>query len=198
MKKVLIGMLAAVGFLAFIGWNTLPNDDTSIPGPTIFGKRVDIGNGNFYLGNTQVTANADNLNAAASGSIAAGRITNALVTSGASIGGNVPVAAITNAARSVGGSIGGNIPVAAITNAAGSIGSSIGGNVPVAAITNAASTLGPSIGGNILAAAISNALASTFGPVRWTGAITNAGVGGTSSNIMWYYSGALTNVTYLP
>jgi hypothetical protein len=32
----------------------------------------------------------------------------------------------------------------------------------------------------------------------WSGAITNAGVGGTSSNILWYYRGAVTNVTYLP
>lgn len=47
---------------------------------------------------------------------------------------------------------------------------------------------------NINPASIANPTGGTW----WSGAITNAGVGGTSSNILWYYRGWVTNVTYLP
>ena len=60
-------------------------------------------------------------------------------------------------------------------------------------------------GGSITAingAAITNLnpanIADPTGGTWWSGAITNAGVGGTSSNITWYYRGGVTNVTYLP
>ena len=62
MKKLIIVMLAVVGVLVFVGWNTLPNDDTSIPGPTTFGKQVYVSQDQFYIGGTAVTANAANLN----------------------------------------------------------------------------------------------------------------------------------------
>ena len=52
---------------------------------------------------------------------------------------------------------------------------------------------GTGLTGNIALACITNAL-SGF----WSGTITNARVGGTSSNVLWYSKGVLTNVTYLP
>lgn len=70
MKKLIFGMLAGIGFLAFVGWNTLPNDDTSIPGPTIFGKQVYVSQSQLYIGGTAVTANAANLNSGLASSTA--------------------------------------------------------------------------------------------------------------------------------
>jgi hypothetical protein len=51
-------------------WNTLPNDDTFIPGPATFGKDVRVTDGSLYLSGTQVTANAATLNAAGGGTTA--------------------------------------------------------------------------------------------------------------------------------
>jgi hypothetical protein len=51
---------------------------------------------------------------------------------------------------------------------------------------------GTGLTGNIALARITNAL-SGF----WSGTVTNAGVGA-SSNVLWYYRGVVTNVTYLP
>lgn len=52
---------------------------------------------------------------------------------------------------------------------------------------------GTALTGNIALGRLTNALS-----VFWSGSVTNAGVGGVSSNVLWYYRGVVTNVTYLP
>ncbi len=60
--KIMMGAFVVVGALAIVGWWSPPNDDVYIPGPTKFGKTVQISDGSFYLGGTQVTATAAILN----------------------------------------------------------------------------------------------------------------------------------------
>ena len=60
--KIMMGAFVVVGALAIVGWWSPPNDDVYIPGPTKFGKTVQIDNGSLYLSGTQVTATAAILN----------------------------------------------------------------------------------------------------------------------------------------
>ena len=87
------------------------------------------------------------------------------------------------AAVSAGGTAGA-INGSAITNLNAA---NIRAGTTISAVNGAAAT-------NLTFANLANPVGGTF----WSGAITNAGVGGTSSNILWYYRGVVTNVTYLP
>jgi hypothetical protein len=73
-RKFLAGAIAGVATCALVflcsAWNTLPNDDTFIPGPATFGKDVRVTDGSLYLSGTQVTANATTINAAGGGTTA--------------------------------------------------------------------------------------------------------------------------------
>ena len=133
--KMLAGAAAiGIGILALVGWNVLPNDDTSIPGPAYFGKTVSINNGSFYLGGTQVTANADNLNSGVASSTAS-LVSNATLKV---YGNDLTILANGNLTLGTNITVSGNYPAAngaAITAlAAGNIAA---GNIAVARMTNA-------------------------------------------------------------
>lgn len=66
----------ALGIFAVCGWNTLPNDDTSIPGPATFGKAVNIGASQLYVNGTNVTVTANQLNLAGATVTKVGTFTN--------------------------------------------------------------------------------------------------------------------------
>lgn len=111
MKRFLIGAILASLVLAGAGWITMQNDEYWFPGNVAVQKVLNIKEASgLQLGGTAVTSSAAELNildgctatyaqlnAAASGNIAIGRMTNALATGGSYIGGNIPVAAMTNA-----------------------------------------------------------------------------------------------------
>jgi hypothetical protein len=73
-RKFLAGAIAGAAVCSLVvicaAWNTLPNDDTFVPGPTTFAKDVRVTDGSLYLSGTQVTANAATLNAAGGGTTA--------------------------------------------------------------------------------------------------------------------------------
>jgi hypothetical protein len=73
-RKFLAGAIAGAAVCSLVvlcsAWNTLPNDDTFIPGPATFAKDVRVTDGSLYLSGTQVTANATTLNAAGGGTTA--------------------------------------------------------------------------------------------------------------------------------
>lgn len=132
--------------------------------------KLNLKGSKLTIDGTVVTATAANLNSGVAGSTSV-LVSNEILKV---YGSNIAVVA------------GGTITLGAGTTMSGSYPAASG-----AAITGLAAA---NLTGNIAYERMTNA----FGGAGISIAVTNAGVGGTSSNILWYYRGVVTNVTYLP
>jgi len=122
----------------------------------------------------------------------------------ANIAGNIGIASVTNALKNLTAgmiAIGGtNVTASAVqlNNAAATVtvdaGDLTAGNLGIARMTNALSEAGSYIGGNIAEAALTNVL----GAVRYSGIVTNGGVGSLFTNILTYVDGICTAATLNP